>query len=561
MKVNTPRRIVIVGGVAAGMSTATRLRRRDEAAHIVVLERGNDVSFANCGLPYYVGGIIIDRDDLLLQSPERLFERFRIDVRVNSEATRIDPLNQTVTVSSAQGSYDLHYDELVLATGAAALRPDIPGSERMLTLRSLDDTDALDAALTSADLSTGAGAANRVVIAGAGFIGLELAENLVARGHAVTLAQRGAHLLALDAEMAEPVAEHLRAAGIDLRLNSTVAAVNSESVTLDDGSIVEATLVISAVGVRPESDLARDAGIELGPGSGIRVDSQFRTSAAHVHAVGDVAEKVSAIDGRDRLVMLAGPANHAGRLVADALAGDRVASAPALGTAIIELFGMTVASLGATERELRAGGRDIRVIHTHPASHATYYPGSETMSLKLVVDATTDLILGAQAVGGSGVDKRIDVLSTAMSAGLTASALADLELAYAPQYGSAKDPVNMLGYIARNLREGLTETVQWHELDDLLQRGTALVDVRTPAEFEAGSIPGAINIPLEKLRDRAFEFVSRRVVVTCQVGQRGHTAARLLVNLNIAVANLDGGYSTWLSGTRARQPQPIGAAT
>jgi NADPH-dependent 2,4-dienoyl-CoA reductase/sulfur reductase-like enzyme/rhodanese-related sulfurtransferase len=554
MPSDTPRRIVIIGGVAAGMSAATRLRRRDERAEIIVLERTGHVSFANCGLPYYLGGTIGERGDLLLQTPERLASRFRLDVRVNSDVTAIDPAMQTVTVAAPVGITTLYYDELVLATGASPLRPDIPGSERMLALRSIEDTDRIHAELAALP------AGSPVVIVGAGYIGLELAETLTHRGFAVTLVQRAPQVLGtLDIEMAGPVADYLRASGIDLRLDTTVTEVTPTSVALDDGTTVDTQVVISAIGVRPESDLARAAGIALGPDGGIRVDSQHRTSAPHVYAVGDVAHKVSAVDGSDRLVMLAGPANRDGRYLADAIAGDTVYSRPALGTAIIQLFGMTVASLGATERELRAAGRGIRVIHTHPASHATYYPGAEALSIKLIVDATTDLILGSQAVGASGVDKRIDVISTAMSAGLTASALADLELAYAPQYGSAKDPVNMLGYVARNLRDGLTRSIQWHELDAEMNAGSVLVDVRTPAEFAAGSIPGAVNMPLDDLRDRAGELDGHRVVVHCQVGQRGHTAARLLTQLGVDAVNLDGGYRTWLAGANTRQAENIGA--
>jgi len=536
------------------MSAATRLRRRDEHAEIIVLERTGHVSFANCGLPYYLGGTIGERADLLLQTPERLASRFRLDVRVNSTVTVIDPAAQTVTVETPTGTTTLRYDELVLATGASPLRPDIPGSERMLALRSIEDTDRIYADLAALP------PASRIVIVGAGYIGLELAESLTQRGFAITLVQRAPQILGtLDVEMAGPVAEHLRAHGIDLRLDTTVTAVGPTTVELDDGTSVEASVVISAMGVRPESGLAQAAGIDLGPDGGIRVDSQHRTSAPHVHAVGDVAHKVSAIDGSARLVMLAGPANRDGRYLADALAGDTISTRPALGTAIIHLFGLTVGSLGATERELLAAGRDIRVIHTHPASHATYYPGAEGLSIKLIVDATTDLILGAQAVGGSGVDKRIDVISTAMSAGLTASALADLELAYAPQYGSAKDPVNMLGYVARNLREGLTGTIQWHELEAAIADGATIVDVRTSTEFEAGSIPGAIDVPLDELRERASELPAGRVIVHCQVGQRGHTAARLLRQLGIEAVNLDGGYRTWLAGSSTRLPESIGA--
>lgn len=542
----SPRRIVIIGGVAAGMSTATRLRRLDERAQIIVLERSAHVSFANCGLAYHVGGVIPNRDDLLLQTPERLAARFRLDVRVNSEVTSIDPVARTVTVHGER----LTFDELVIATGAAPIIPPIPGAEHLLALRSIEDTDRLSSAVDA--LAAGA----PVVVAGGGFIGLELIENLVRREFAVTLVQRNEHVLTLDPELAVLVEDRIRELGVDLRLGVTLTEVASHSVTLDDGSVLPTALALAAIGVRPESSLAVAAGIRTGVSGAIAVDAQHRTSAPHIWAVGDVAEKVSAIDGVARPVMLAGPANRDGRYLADALTGADGTSRPALGTAILELFGLTIASFGATEA---TADRPVRIIHTHPASHATYYPGSETMTIKLVVDAATDLILGAQLIGGAGVDKRIDVLATAASAGLTASALADLELAYAPQYGSAKDPINMLGYVARNLRDGLSRSIQWHKLRDELDAGAVLVDVRTPEEFAAGAIPDAVSIPLDELRDRVHELDGRRVIVHCQVGQRGHTASRLLTHLGLDALNLDGGYLTWLAGDRSRQPQPLGA--
>ncbi len=543
---DTPRRIVIVGGVAAGMSAATRLRRRDERARITVLERGADVSFANCGLAYHLGGIIPDREALLLQTPERLAARFRIDVRTHTEALAIDTHAQSVTVAGPDGTERLPYDELVIATGAAPATPDVPGAELMLTLRSLDDMDRIGAVLN--ELSPG----SPVVIIGGGYIGLELVENLAHRGFAVSLVQRGSHVLtSLDPELAVLVEDALRAQGVDLILGADLAEVREDAVHLTDGRRLAATLTLAATGVRPDSDLARAAGVELGPGGGIRVDEQHRASAPHVWAVGDVAEKIWAPTNAPRLVALAGPANRDGRFVADAIAGDEPAARAVLGTAILGLFGLTIASFGETEWSLRAAGRPVRVIHTHPASHANYYPGAETMALKLLVDPTSDRILGAQAVGRDGVDKRIDVLATAATAGLTASQLADLELAYAPQFGSAKDPVNMLGYVARNLRDAVTMSIQWHELETELDRGALLVDVRTPAEHARGAIPGAVNLPLDVLREHTSELLGRRVIVHCQVGQRGHTAAALLGQLGVDVVNLDGGYLTWESGTRS----------
>jgi len=548
---------VIVGGVAAGMSAATRLRRLDEAASIVVLERAGYVSFANCGLAYYVGGIIQNRDDLLLQTPEKLAERFRLDVRIYSEVIAINRQARTVTVlDRLEGRvYEEPYDELVLAMGAGALHPDIPGSERMLTLRSIEDLDSIVATVDA--LAPDAPA----VVLGAGYVGLEMVENLVARGLRVTLVHRGQHVLStLDPEMSTPIEDLLRAVGVDLRLDNTLVSVGSGAVELEDGSIVDTELVISSIGVRPNTKIVDAAGILLGDSGGIAVDDRHRTNDPHIYAAGDIAEKHSDLADDNRMVALAGPANRDGRFVADAIIGAEAPSPSVLGTAILEIFGLAVASVGLTEAALLTSSRDIRVIHTHPASHATYYPGAQSMALKLIVDAVTDDILGAQVVGGAGVDRRIDVIATAMSAGLPASRLASLELAYAPQFGSAKDPVNMLGYIAGNLRTGQERTIQWHELAAELTSGALLVDVRTEVEFAEGSIPDAVNMPLDDLRTRSSELGRQRVIVHCQVGQRGHTAASLLRQMGIDAINLDGGYRTWVAGSRRSTREPEGSA-
>ncbi|EAR25773.1 Putative oxidase [marine actinobacterium PHSC20C1] len=541
------RRILVIGGVAAGMSFATRMRRRDEHAEIVIFERSGHVSFANCGLAYYLGGVITERDALLLQTPASLGSRFGLDVRVNHEVAGIDPAGNTITVHNSleNTTSTEHFDELVIATGASATLPAIAGSERMLVLRNIEDVDALHASLSALDSSTA-----NVVVLGAGYIGIEMAENLAKRGLNVTLVQRPAHVLStLDAEMVTPIEAHLRENGVDLRLGTEAVSIDDSTVQLSDGSSVAADVVVAAVGVRPDNALAVHAGLAIGTAGGIRVNAGYQTSSPNVYAVGDVAEKVGAVSGEHELVALAGPANRDGRYLADTLAGDDVHSKPALGTAIVGVFDLTVASLGSTERTLRATGRDIRVIHTHPVSHAGYYPGAQSLSLKLIVDADTDLILGAQAVGRDGVDKRMDVLATAASAGLTASSLADLELAYAPQYGSAKDPINHLGYVAKNLRDDLSASIQWHEIDAELAAGSLLVDVRTAAEFGRGAIPQAVNIPLDDLRSRLDEIGDRRVIVHCQVGQRGHTAVRILSQHGFNVANLDGGYRTWAAAT------------
>lgn len=547
---------VIVGGVAGGMSAATRLRRLDEAMDIVVFERGRHVSFANCGLPYYVGGVINNRDSLLLQTPESLASRFAIDVRVEHEVISIDSLRKIVQVTDLRTgtTHEEQYDFVVLAGGATASRGETASAVPTYTLRSVDDVDHITETLASIT-----GLAHAVVIGG-GFIGLEAVENLVGRGAGVTLIQRGPHVLSpLDSEMAAPVLSALRQRGVDVRTGTTVASASEGFVSLTDGTRVRADLVIEASGVSPEVTVARSAGLAIGPTGGIAVDRQQRTSDPAIFAVGDGVEKVDAVDASPTLVTMAGLANRHGRAAADAIAGHSEPARPALGTSIVSVFDLTVAMVGWSEKRLIAANRAHRVIHTHPASHATYYPGAETMALKLLVDPDDDSILGAQIVGGAGVDKRIDVIATAMAGGLSASSLAHLELAYAPQYGSAKDAVNMAGYVADNLATGMTRAVQWHELDMVLDRGATLVDVRTSAEFAAGFIPGAVNISLDDLRLRHTELPGGPLVVSCQAGQRGHTAARLLTQLGHDVQNLDGGYKTWVAGmsTLHREPELI----
>jgi len=550
----SPQTYVVIGGVAGGMSAATRLRRLDESAHIIVLERGEHVSFANCGLPYHVGGVIEDRNDLVLQTPASLGVRFALDVRVRSEAISIDRDARTVAVRDLATGHvtDLAYDALVLSPGASPLRIPIPGVERGLVLRDLADMDAIIAAAKDA---------RQAVVAGAGFIGLELAENLVHAGLDVTVVELMPQVLRpFDVEMAHIVAEHLEAHGVHLRLGSGVTAITEHGVELDGGrdsvgsDSLDADLVILSVGVRPDSGLAAAAGLTLDERGYIVVDEYQRTSDAAIYAVGDAVIKQRA-DGPASPVWLAGLANRHGRLAADAIAGTPHAAVPALGTAVIGLFGLTAAAVGRTERELREEGRTMRVIHTHPSDHAGYYPGASTLALKLIVDAETDAILGAQAIG-NGADKRIDVIATAMAGGLKARALADLELAYAPQYASAKDPVNMLGYVDDNLLDG-EDSVQWHELDDRVADGWRLLDVRTAAEYEEAAIPGAELVPLDELREHADRLRGERVIVHCKVGQRGHTATRLLRQYGVTVANLDGGYTTWRAGTAARALTPV----
>lgn len=546
-------RIVIVGGVAGGMSAATRMRRLDEAAEIVVIERSGHVSFANCGLPYHIGGVIERRKDLLLQTPKSLKRRFNLDVRVNHEVISIDRQAKAVAVRAADGSESaISYDALVLSPGARPVRPPIPGIERALSLRDIEDTDAMVAATS--------GAKSAVVIGG-GFIGLELAENLHHLGISVTLVEATEQVMApLDPEMAQIVHQRLRKVGVDLVLGASVTEIGAQDVTLSDGETRPGDLVVAAIGVRPDTTLAADAGLEVGERGGIVVDANLRTSDPSIYAVGDAVEKADALDGSEVLVPLANTANLQGRRVADIIAGHSVADRPVLGTAIVGLFGLQVGVTGWNEKRLRAAGRDFRVIHVHPNDHAGYYPGASKLSIKLLVDSASDAVLGAQAVGRAGVDKRIDVIATAMTGGIRASELAELELAYAPQFGSAKDPINMLGYIAENLRDGVVETVQWHELADEVAAGASVIDVRTAREFAKGAIPGALNLPLDELRQRQAELPGGRLIVNCEVGLRGHTAARLLAQLGREVANLDGGHLTWKAGVGAhvREGAPTG---
>jgi len=541
-------RVVIVGGVAGGMSAATRLRRLDADAEIVVLERSGHVSYANCGLPYYVGGVIEDEGELLLQTPESLHDRFRLDVRVDSEVQSIDPAAKTVCVVdlSSETSYELPYDKLVLSPGASPVIPPIPGIGRALRLRTVEDVERMSAAVNARP-------AHAVVIGG-GFIGLEISENLRHRGIPVTLVEALEQVLALlDPEMAQFVTDELRSNGVEVRPGSSVVSIDPVGVELSSGEHLPGEMVIVAIGVRPDVVLARTANLTIGPRGGIQVDEFNRTSEPSIYAVGDAAEKTDALDGSASLVPLANIANRHGRVVADHIAGRDVRPLATIGTAIVKVFDLNIATTGWNEKRLRDAGRMAVSIHSHPGSHAGYYPGSEQMALKLIFDPVSGEILGAQGVGRSGVDKRIDVLATAIRGGITAPELADLELAYAPPFGSAKDPVNMLGYMAENVLSGLCDPVQWSELGEYRSRGYELVDVRSEKEFAEGHIPESRNIPLDELRERVGEIATARVVVTCQVGQRGHTATLLLGEMNFDAKNLDGGYETWRHSPAARE--------
>ena len=533
----------MVGGVAGGMSAATRLRRLDEQMEIIVLERSGYVSFANCGLPYHVGGVIEDRSALLLQTPEALWERFRIDVRVGTEATAIDRKRKVVTVRDVASGEEseLEYDKLVLSPGARPVQPPIPGIERALTLRNVEDTDSLVAAVKGAETA---------VVIGGGFIGLEVVENLLHLGIKVALVEAMDQVMApLDPEMVAPVHARLREHGVDLRLGAGVTDIGESDVTLADGSTIPADLVVAAIGVRPDVDLAREAGLQIGSLGGIVVDSRQITSDCDIYAVGDAVQKDDALNDDAVMVPLANTANLQGRRVADDIAGRGIPARPVQGTAIVGLLGLQIASTGWSEKRLKAAGKKYLVVHTHPASHATYYPGASTMALKLMFRPENGEIMGAQGVGESGVDKRIDVIATAMAGGVTAPQLAELELAYAPQFGSAKDAVNMLGFVAENRITGLEKSIQWHEVAAAQEEGATVLDVRTEAEHARGAIPDAVNLPLDELRDRLDEVPEGKLIVHCGVGIRSHAAVFILGDRE--VLNLDGGYTTWKAGTSA----------
>lgn len=526
------------------MSAAARLRRLDESAEIVVVERSGYVSFANCGLPYHVGAVIEDRSALLLQTPESLHARFRLDVRVGTEAVEIRPQAKELVVRDVASGREetLTYDKLVLSPGAKPFRPPIPGIGRALSLRNVEDMDQMIATVDGA---------RTAVIVGGGFVGLEVAENLLHRGMQVAVVEALAQVMApLDPEMVAPVHDAMHAAGIDLRLGSGVTAVGERDVTLADGSVLPADVVVAAIGVRPDTELAKAAGLRIGPRGGLLVDERQLTDDPSIYAVGDAVEKLDALSDETVLVPLANTANLQGRRVGDDIAGRGRAARPVRGTAIVGLLGLQVAATGWNEKRLRDAGRPYLAIHTHPASHATYYPGATTIALKLLVDPDSGRILGAQGVGKDGVDKRMDVIATAMAGGLRADDLAELELAYAPQFGSAKDAINMLGFVAENRLSGWEESIQWHELAEAQNAGAVVVDVRTPGEFAAGAIPGAINIPVDELRDRLSEIPAGTapLVLHCGVGIRSHAALGALRASGRTLLNLDGGYATWKAG-------------
>ncbi|SMG25627.1 FAD-dependent oxidoreductase [Paenibacillus aquistagni] len=557
LEIKKGRTIVVVGGVAGGASAAARLRRLNEQDEIIMLERGEHISFANCGLPYYIGGAITDRSKLLVQTVKGMSDRYRIDVRVRNEAVAIDRERQMLHIRRLDdGSmYEQPYDVLVLSPGAKPIRPSIEGIEQakdVFTLRNIPDTDRIKAYVDEKE-------PKRAVVIGGGFIGVEVAENLRERGVDVTLVEMGQQVLnPIDEEMAAIVHQHLTDHGVQLIFGESVNAFEEEGKVLvtSTGRKITTDMTILAIGVQPESQLAKEAGLDTGLRGAIRVNEQLQTSDPHIYAVGDVIEVKDAVNGEAAYVPLAWGANRQGRLLADVLNGKAARYQGAYGTAIAKVFDLTVASTGNNEKTLKRQGIEYRAVHTHPMSHAGYYPGASSISMKLLFDPATGRILGAQGVGADGVDKRIDVIATAMKGGLLVQDLADLELSYAPPYSSAKDPVNMLGYIAGNMMDGLVDTVQWHEVDAIIAEGGRVIDVREPIEREAGYIPGTENIPLNELRDRLDEISNDQVVyVSCQVGLRGYVAARLLALHGKKVKNVDGGYKTYAAVIRNRERQ------
>lgn len=541
------KKIVIVGGVAGGASAAARLRRLNEENQIVMFDRGEYISFANCGLPYYIGDVIQDRQKLLVQTVEGMNKRFQLDVRNLTEVTKINRADKTVTAKHVQTgeTYEESYDVLVLSPGAKPIRPNIPGieeAEDIFTLRNIPDTDKIRSYVDDR-------APKHATVIGGGFIGVEMAENLRERGVDVTLVEMADQVMTpLDREMIAPIHEHMRLHGVDLQLSDGVSSFSEhgKKIHLTSGRIIETDMVIMSIGVTPESSIAQEAGLETGVRGAIRVNEKMLTSDPDIYAIGDAVEVLDYIFKEPTVVPLAWPANRQGRLVADIINGRDVKYNGTMGTGIAKVFDMTVASTGWNEKRLKTAGKEFEAVHVHPSSHAGYYPGATPVSLKLLFHPITGEIYGAQGVGMNGVDKRIDVIATAIKGGLTVLDLPDIELSYAPPFSSAKDPVNMVGYVASNVVLGDNEIVHWNEIDELVANGATLLDVRDESEHELGKIPGSINVPLNSLRDNLDSYSKDETIyVTCQVGLRGYLASRILRQNGFDVKNLSGGYKTW----------------
>ena len=544
-------KVVIIGGVAGGATAAARIRRLDEQAEIVMLERSGFISYANCGLPYYIGGVIQDEEALTLQTPQGFWERFRIDARVRHEATAIDPAAKTVTVKNLEtGAVTTEqYDKLLLAPGAHPTRPEVPGldSQRLFTLRTVEDTLAIRAFVEREKPRT-------AVLAGGGFIGLELAENLAEMGVQVTIVQRPPQVMApLDYDMATFLHAHLRQKGITLRLGAAVAGFRQAGETIttlvEGGEDLPADLAILAVGVTPESALAKAAGLTLGARGSIAVNDRMQTSDPDIYAVGDAVEITHLVSGKKTRIALAGPANKQGRVAADNLCGGDTRYPGAQGSSVIKVCDLTAAVTGLNERTAREAGLDYEKVVLSPMNHAGYYPGGRMMTMKVLYEKGTLRILGAQIVGYEGVDKRVDVIATAMQAGLKVTDLAQLDLAYAPPYASAKDPVNMAGFMAENIEKGLVKQFHWDQVAGLPRDGSVtLLDTRTPMEYSGGCAPGFVNIPVDELRQRLGEIdKTKPVYVMCQSGLRSYLACRILAQNGYDCYNFSGGYRFYAS--------------
>ena len=550
-------KVVIVGGVAGGASAAARLRRLDEDAEIILIEKGEYISFANCGLPYYIGGVIKDKDKLLVQTPEKMKQRFRIDVRVSSEVIKINVENKTVEIlNKIENKVSIEsYDKLVLSPGAEPVKPKLYGidSTRIFTLRNIPDTYRIKDYVDKMN-------PKRAVVVGAGFIGLEVAENLHMRGIKVTVVELADHVIGpLDYDMAAIVHQHMKSKEVEFYLKDAVESFEDEDasigVKLSSGRTLKADMVIMGIGVKPEARLAADAGLKIGKTGGIYVNEYLQTSNKDIYAVGDAIEVKDFVSGNEALIPLAGPANKQGRIAANNICGKLEKFEGTQGTSIVKIFDITVAVTGNNERILKKNGIDYEKSFTHSASHAGYYPGAIPMSIKLLFRKDNGKLLGAQIVGYEGVDKRIDVLSTAMRVGMTVFDLEKLELCYAPPYSSAKDPVNIAGFTASNILKKDCNIFHWNEVGSIDGEKGILIDVRAPEEFKLGTIKGALNIPLDELRDRLSEIpADKEIYIFCQVGLRGYLACRILMQKGYRnVKNLSGGYKTY---QMAIQKQP-----
>ena len=545
-------KVIIIGGVAGGATTAARIRRVDESAEIILLEKGKYISYANCGLPYYIGGVIEERDKLFVQTPEAFSTRFRVDVRTENEVIFIDRKRKTVTVrQSSEDTYEESYDKLLISTGASPVRPPLPGIDLsgIFTLRNVADTDKIKAYIDSH-------APRQAVVVGAGFIGLEMAENLHAQGAKVSIVEMGNQVMApIDFSMASLVHQHLMDKGVNLYLEQAVASFERDGkglkVTFKNGQSIAADIVILSIGVRPETNLARAAGLTVGPAGGIAVNDYLQTSDESIYAIGDAIEYRHPITGKPWLNYLAGPANRQGRIAADNILGAKIAYEGSIGTSIAKVFDMTVASTGLPGKRLRVEGIDYMSSTIHPSSHAGYYPDAMPMSIKITFDKQTGRLYGGQIVGYDGVDKRIDELALVIKHEGTIYDLMKVEQAYAPPFSSAKDPVALAGYVAEDIIIGKTNPIYWRELRDIEMENKFLLDVRTPDEFALGTLPGAVNIPLDELRDRLTELPKDRMIYTfCAVGLRGYLAYRILTQHGFEkVRNLSGGLKTYRAAT------------